>query len=177
MENSREVKSNIRSNARESFRHLNASNRNRINKQLNKGYEPRITREEHTYKTEDYDEDKISKDFKRFLVSTVLVATVVIVKILDFGFANFLEDKFTALLRMESSIDIKISDAFVSFGEKMGINIDEISNVSGNTDVGSEESEEVYEITTESENITEEQNTDFYIDDEVLESVFEDEKK
>ncbi len=191
MENSRENNVNermySRSSARESFRHLNSSNRTRANRYLNKSQNMGYVRDGYSDSQRTYNEDKISKDFRRFLISTVIVATVVIVKILDFGFTNAIEEKLTDILRSSSAIDNKISNAFVLLGEKMGINIDEITEVENSSEsLGSESV--VEEDTTnqvseedstevEATDTTEEQISDFYIDDEVLESVFEDEKK
>lgn len=164
-----------KSEARENFKHLNSSNRKRIASYDKKEYEPRNN-------DSSYNQDKITKDFKRFLISTVLVASVVIVKILDFGITNTLETKITSLLRNTSTIDTKISSMVVLLGEKVGINIDEVSsdNIEEETTV---EKTTVEKTTTTDENIIEtetvsdEQISDFYIDEEVLESVFEDEKK
>ncbi len=194
MENSRENNLNERvyqrSSARESFRHLNASNRSRGNRYLNKSQSMGYINDGYKDKPEIYNEDKISKDFKRFLISAVFVATVVIVKILDFGFANSIEAKITDILRTSSTIDSKISEGFVSLGEKMGINIDELRETNSGSEVDVQEVENSVvtdeeltntvvgeESEVSEENVTEEQITDFYIDDEVLESVFEDEKK
>ncbi len=193
MENSRENNLNeriySRSSARESFRHLNASNRNRANRYLNKSQNMGYLRDDYSGMQEENSIDKISNNFRRFLISAVFVATVVIVKILDFGFTNTLEAKITDVLRTSSTIDSKISESFVSLGEKMGINIDELSGVENNAEVEIVEEGVVTELeSTEAvteetasvvgeENVTEEQINDFYIDDEVLESVFEDEKK
>ncbi len=181
----------ISSNARENFRHLNSSNRRRVSNYINREPKSRTYNEDLGSKSAIYNEDTVSKNFRRFLFSTVIVATVVIVKILDFGVANTLEEKITTMLRTGSNIDSKISSAVVSLGDKMGINIDELSKVdervntenevglqNENLGVHSDSEENVQEVqqSTEQE-ASEEQIADFYIDDEVLESVFEDEKK
>ncbi len=199
MENSRENsvddRKYARSNARENFRHLNSSNRRRVYKYIDKAPNSEIVRSSYSDREDIYNVDKVSKDFRRFLISAILVSFVVIVKILDFGFTNTVEAKLTTFLRNSSAIDSKISTSLVSLGENLGINIDEISIINDSTDdafvneenaenqsndisvdenVIEKNSDSIEEIGTES---TEEQIKDFYIDDEVLESVFEDEKK
>ncbi len=193
MENSRENIVNedryTRSSARENFRHLNASNRSRVKGYLgkNSNYDYDSTKSRYDDRQVGYVDNRVSKDFRRFLISAVLVSFVVIVKILDFGYANAIEEKLTSIMRSSSTIDSKISNSLVSLGEKMGINIEELTSLNSETD-GVTESEKVVEnevvdsveennVVEESSDTVEEQISDFYIDDEVLEGVFEDEKK
>ncbi len=199
MENSRENSVDdrryTRSSARESFRHLNSSNRRRVYKHTDKVANSEFIKSRYSDSEDVYNVDKVSKDFRRFLISAILVSCVVIVKILDFGLANTVEAKLTTFLRSSSAIDSKISNSIVSLSEKMGINIDELNSLDDSIDSQVENEEKsantgsdsvvdenpkdgnVNTVPEESGDTVDEQITDFYIDDEVLEGVLEDEKK
>lgn len=229
MENYREVtvldnSGNKNSSAREKYRYLNSSHRNsRGDRQTYRTSERENYYSGHTStsQNEGVDEEKIAREFRRLMISTAIVGVAVFVKVLDFGVANAIEDRFRSSLQTTSQIDNKISDSMVSFGQKVGINLDEINNNSNlatdintnintdntdntviddsfiNTDTNANSTDVIGEINNNVNNITDvtnsdstaadstdngvdianEQISDFYIDDEILESVFEDGKK
>ncbi len=183
MENDREIKKMEngyrRSNARENFRHLNSSNRNRVGKYINRNSELGYIRDESEVGNNNYSQEKMASDFSRFLISTVILALVVLAKIIDIGLFNAIEDKAIEVLRTETTVDSKLTESFLVLSEKIGINLDEIKNSNYNT-TNNISNESEYDSSLEDNQLNnegDEQIADFYIDEEILESVFEEGKK
>ncbi len=137
MDNVKEISSIRRTNrnisdARERFRHLNASHRSvgrtnyrSENRYKNDGY----TEIDDVYVESDVVTAKADKNFKRLMVSTGLVAFVLVIKLMDNGFSTKIETSMTNLIRNSSDLDNKISSQMVSLTEKMGININGMDKV------------------------------------------------
>ncbi len=126
----RRTNSNI-SDARERFRHLNASHRSAGRVQYktykNNNYENYVENED-AFVDKDLITEKANKNFRRLMVSTGLVAFVLVVKLMDNSFTNGIEERMTSLIRNTSELDDKISNTMVSLTEKVGININGMSS-------------------------------------------------
>lgn len=176
---------------RDKYKYLNASHRNDLSRNIKRRYS-RSGKYKVNTKDDYIDEEKIVKDFRRLMISICIVLVIFAVKILDTSFTNFIEQKAISLIRSTSDIDNKIYSSFVSFGDRMGITIDEVSSESkgidgedsnnvNNSFVEEFEDDDVIiqdiQDVDKTTDVSEEQVSDFYIDDELLEEVFNDEKK
>ncbi len=129
-----------RSDARDRFRYLNASHRStgRTNYRSYKRQENNNYNDfEDTYVEKTVSSEKADKSFRRLMISTGVVAFVLVIKLMDNSVTDKLELSMSNLIRNSSEFDSKISNQLVSLTEKMGINIkgmDNAENINVNGD-------------------------------------------
>ncbi len=194
------------SDARDRFRYLNSSHRNagRSNGRSSKRYEKSFEKTDYIEVDDNYIETSSAadKNFKRLMISTGLIAFVLAIKLMDNSFSNSLEVTVTNLIRNSSELDNKISEQMVSLTEKVGINIKGISKTESTSNDGMvddtitnditndniENQENAQDVSNEvikgenviesgSGEISEDQVSDFYIDDSIFEEIKGESKK
>lgn len=195
MDNIKEVKSFSQSNidqrsrnseAREKYRYMNTSNRN------GRGGYKRLTRSRYDWEDEDdYEDIKIRGEFRRFVIAVAIIGFSIGVKYIDTNLTNNLESRLISNIRTSSNFENDLHSKMVYFADIVGINIsgidkenteednsEAIPNTEGTPDIEENVETTIDDTILDFEPVVNESQTeDFYIDESILNEVFEEEKK